>query len=437
MPLTKATYSMIEGTPGNVRDYDLGTGGTSDTDAIKAALADNSGATVVLPYRATPWQISSKITIPANTSLRYEYGAQTVNTFDGDAFELNSNATIIDMYHNGAGAAYTSSRGVIITGTNGGQKLVRPRIFGTGLECLAFTTTGAGSRFECTGFDFARYGVVTAGQPVITIADGSLAGAAVPRKFLGGETNGWDACSLGGCNDIFFSGGYYGGFIFSQYSRGVKLTGLRWGGASLTATILGANISVTGCGISPALTLGSGVPGFYTSTVTIVGNDMNNPRILDSTLFPASNVLQHQIFRDDTILFYGGLAGITPINLPAADNFNGVYRNGSECCLYIDFSGDYDPAVALPAGLAVSSALQINVPADFMPLYEQYVGPITMVHNGTPKSCFGRLFGTTTGAGNYIRLGYFDGAGLFVGYNSTNLAGGNITRLTGTFRWAR
>lgn len=69
MSLTKATYSMVNGAPGNVFDYGaVGDGVTDDTLAIQNAL--NANKHVVVPAGYT-FLISSTITVPSQTRLQF------------------------------------------------------------------------------------------------------------------------------------------------------------------------------------------------------------------------------------------------------------------------------------------------------------------------------------------------------------------------------
>lgn len=64
MSLTKATYSMIEGSPANVLDYGaVGDGVTDDTAAIQAAINDNPGKIIFVPKGN---YLFSQLTISAN-----------------------------------------------------------------------------------------------------------------------------------------------------------------------------------------------------------------------------------------------------------------------------------------------------------------------------------------------------------------------------------
>lgn len=410
--------------------------GVNDTAMVNAALATHAGRTIHVPKRSTPYSITSKIVIPTNTTLALEPGAAFDLDYNGDAFELRQGAFIRNLNLEGKGATYTSGRGVVVDGTNGQNGLIEPRINDTAGPCIEFLTTGAGSGFFCVNADLNRTGSagLDSTLPVIVIADGALAGSAVPRTFVGTRTNGCATVSLGGCNDCFFTGGsYHGPFYFSIYSRGVKLTGIRWGNQT-TCDVKGANISITGCGIAPALTLPAGSGGSGQS-ITIVGNDMINPRIIDNSGFPSTNVIQHSIVQDTSITLRGDSTSVT---VSRGNNRNGVFREGIDYCLNIDMQGSWIGGMALPTGFGSAASINIDVPADYMPTYEQFVGPINMTYNGGQKAVFGRLFGTTTRAGYYIRLGYFDATGGFVNYTAATLnAGSGVTRLRGTFRWNR
>ncbi len=406
--------------------------GANDTAIINAAMAAHLGRRILVPYRATPYAIGSKITVPASTTLDFEPGATCELAFNGDAFELAQAAYISNMTLDGKGATYASGRGVIITGTNGKNGLLDCIIYDTNLPCIAFTGVAAGSGFISINSDLSLYGTALISDEtrvVIDMADGSLAPAAVPRTFIATKTNGWATCNTGGCNDVFFTGGsYHGPFYFSDFSRGVKFTGIRWGNQSV-CTVKGANHSITGCGIAPALTIGPGG-----QSITIVANDMNNPRVIDNSGTPQFNVVQHRI---DTSATLSLKADTTAVTVTPGNNRIGVYRNGSEYCLNVDIEGSWQGGVAVPTGFGAAASINIDVPSDYIPTYETIVGPIQMTYNSTIVAVYGRLFGTTTGAGDYVRLGYLNATGQFTAYAASDLSAAPVTRLRGVFRWTR
>jgi hypothetical protein len=415
-------------------------GGANDSAQLIAALSAHAGRCIHIPYRATPYQITQKIVVPANTTIVFERGATCSLDYNGDAFELGHGAFISHLNLHGNGATWPVGRGVVIAGTNGRNGLIEPKIADTALACIAFTTTGSGSGFFMLNADLARHsgGGQDSTSVVIDMADGSLAAEATPRTFVGTQTNGYATANLGGCNDVFFAGGsFHGPFYFSEYSRGVKITGIRWA-LQTVAHIKGCNISIVGCGVAPKLVIDAASinPAVLASgqSVTITGNDMNNPRVVDNSGWWSTNTIQHNRVPETSALRGDG----TILTVAGGNNRNGVYRNGQEYCLDIDLEGSWVGGTALPNGLGASSSLTFDVPCDYMPTFEQFVGPINMTYNGGQKQVFGRLFGTTTLAGNYLSLGYFDGSGNFVNYTAAALSSGaGVTRLRGTFRWTR
>lgn len=414
--------------------------GTDDMERLERAMLKWPGQVVIVPYRSVSWALTRELVVPLNTILKCE-DALFELAHDGCAIRLGHYAELHGARIESDGSIYPNSRGVRIAGTDGRQTMRDCKIDGTGLACIDFEATGAGSRFMAINSDLNRHG--SAGMdsvlPVIKMADGALAGQAVPRGFVGTNTNGCATVSTGGCNDLFFSGGgYHGAFYFSEYSRGVKMTGIRVGNQSVMH-IKGCNISITGCGLAPQPIIDAAVinPGVLGSgqSVTIAANDMNNPRVIDNSGFWNTNTIQHNKVTDASLTIR---ADGTALTVAGGNNRNGVYRNGQEYCLDIDIQGSWVGGAAVPGGLGSAASITFDVPSDYMPTYEQFVGPFDMTYNGAQRVAWGRLFGTTTGAGDVMRLGYFDGTGAFVQYTGAALnAGSGVTRIRGTARWTR
>lgn len=84
MALTKATYSMIDGAPVNVRDYGaVGDGVTNDTAAIQAAL--NSGGKLIQGVPGETYLVSAAGTVTVN-GVAFSY---CLLLADGTTFDLN------------------------------------------------------------------------------------------------------------------------------------------------------------------------------------------------------------------------------------------------------------------------------------------------------------------------------------------------------------
>lgn len=152
MPLTKATYSMIDGTPVNVLDYGADPTGASDsTAAISAAIA--AGNNIYIPQGT--YNINSQLTIGSNkrivgagvnTTLYMQSNVALINT--PNAFKLNNIQIVLQASHTvtvikldaNTGGAYQMNAidlsGVTIQGNNA--------------DCVAI-------HFKCTNNSYMAY----------------------------------------------------------------------------------------------------------------------------------------------------------------------------------------------------------------------------------------------------------------------------------------
>lgn len=133
MSLTKATYSMIDGPVGNVKDFGaLGDGTTNDTAAIQAAVNAICAANGVLLFPPGDYRISAPITFPDEsfrvvgsgptaTSIAQVVGGSAINLFN--FANVNGPSTFVEAMtfsgpapgsYGGAGIAFSSSNGVCI-----------------------------------------------------------------------------------------------------------------------------------------------------------------------------------------------------------------------------------------------------------------------------------------------------------------------------------
>lgn len=110
MALTKATYSMIENAPANVRDFGaIGDGTTDDTAAIQSAL-DSGTSRVFIP--AGSYKITTLLSVPSDIEVCGEGTASSIVLgADTVALELNgtSNIHLRDFAIDGQRATYTSN----------------------------------------------------------------------------------------------------------------------------------------------------------------------------------------------------------------------------------------------------------------------------------------------------------------------------------------
>jgi hypothetical protein len=92
MSLTKATFSMIESAPINVRDYGaVGDGATNDLAAIQAAIDAGAAANKVVYFPAGNYLVTGPLVLTHNSALSGE------NLGGGDYRTLNLGGTIIEL----------------------------------------------------------------------------------------------------------------------------------------------------------------------------------------------------------------------------------------------------------------------------------------------------------------------------------------------------
>lgn len=278
MSLTKVSYSMINGIPANVLDFGaVGDGVADDTAAFNAALA--ASTEVYVPAPPIGYKLTSKITIPVNTSLFGENKRTTklLHAYNGVMFELLDGASIRGLYLEGQGATYTGY-GLYFSGTNGRQLVENCRIINFDNACVYFEVN-AGS--QCTFNDIEAYrinaGTGTGRVAFEIISTEQL--SAVPRKFSNIETGGQCAFNFGGCNDTFVSNSFLGDLIYTNKTRGVLVTGCRI--ANQTSLIIdGYNNTIVGCDVAPQITIAAGSSA---DNIAIQGNSYNLPPVIDNS----------------------------------------------------------------------------------------------------------------------------------------------------------
>lgn len=150
MALTKATYSMIKGSPANVLDFGaVGNGVVDDTAAIQAAF-DSGIKHILIPPGI--YRITSTLTLTGNGYRIVQAGnlaAVLLKDFSGTTIAWNAGEVIWEnCCINGQGATYTGPSQVgILVGTGGGfsSKLFNPRIYNIGSACVRFDRDAGGN----------------------------------------------------------------------------------------------------------------------------------------------------------------------------------------------------------------------------------------------------------------------------------------------------
>lgn len=120
--LTKATFSMISGTPANVMDYGaVGDGTTDDSAAITAALAASD--TVYFPKPATAYRVASTIIVASNKTLTAAAGAKLlvdagVNALWVQGSQVEINGLTIEYNTTPGDFTQTGSVGILVRNIN-------------------------------------------------------------------------------------------------------------------------------------------------------------------------------------------------------------------------------------------------------------------------------------------------------------------------------
>jgi hypothetical protein len=285
MALTKVSFSMIQGSFLNAIDYGAtGNGTTDDTAAIVAANTAAISASKALFFPAGTYKTTSNITSSARwvgegvsqTIIKKGANIDMVTAGEGWQFE--------NMTLDGNGATYTG-RGIVISGTAGRQKGINANIIEMESFCIDFTSTISGSQSDWAFMKIYRTNGTGAGREAIRIEDAPEAGA-YPRKFVGIESEGSKFIQAGGCNSLFIVDSYIGNVTFSNNSRGIQITGCRAFTNETAVSMRGFNHSITGCNVSPVITLESGVGecaimgNSYNQTIPLVDNSGNGGRNL-------------------------------------------------------------------------------------------------------------------------------------------------------------
>jgi polygalacturonase len=153
-----------------------GNGVTDDTTAIQLALAAGAGKTVFLPPPSSSYRVTASLVVQANTAL---VGANRRTTkilkdFNGDLLTLGDGAGLFSLYLDGNSK---TGRGIVVSGTAGGQTVRDCKITDFDGACIDFAATTAGSRSHwenieayrtSAGTGTGRYGT----RPITTVANG-------------------------------------------------------------------------------------------------------------------------------------------------------------------------------------------------------------------------------------------------------------------------
>lgn len=232
-----------------------GNGVTDDYGMFSRALAANPGKRILVPDPASKWiNKTGKLTIPANTSLvgATPFSTQFSHEFNGDMFEMGEGASLINFNFPGNGDTYTG-RCFVYSGTAGRQLINNVRAQGWEDPVQYYGAT-AGSQCVNQNVIYARRNALTGTGRFAVVIDPTPQAGAVPRKFIGLETDGQCAIDFGGCNNVFISSSTMADLQYTADSRAVHILGSRiLNQAALTLN--GHNNTINGCDILPQITI--------------------------------------------------------------------------------------------------------------------------------------------------------------------------------------
>jgi len=118
-------------------------------------------------------------------------------------------------------------------------------IEGVNEQCVLFSQPNAGSTFRAIGCSFNTS--ATAGT-LAAVAVGTIDTEATSRHFTNCESGGCTLYDFGGANDLYVTGGYTNGLMFSSSAASkVMINNLRIGAAAGTITIRGGNHQIENC----------------------------------------------------------------------------------------------------------------------------------------------------------------------------------------------
>lgn len=354
----------------NVRDFGAtGNGSTDDTAAILAAVTAAAGKTLIIPDPTVAYKMTAGLTIPAGTKIHGNNKRTTriLKAFTGDLFTLSENVTLSDLWLDGNGVNGFTGRGLLLTSTDGHQEVMNCRVVDFKGFCVDYLTLTAGSQSAFINCELSQYSAPTGSAS--NVAVNMLAGAqlsAVPRTFIGIQTNGTPAFNFGGCNNVFVSNSFLGDLYYTNNSRGVLITGCRIANQA-SLVVDGHNNTIIGCDIAPRITIAAGSSA---DNISIMGNSYNILPIIDSS-GNGRNTFSTYRSSYTPILTSGG----TP---PVLGNgtLNGIFsRNGSTVTYAIELTTGSTTTLG-------TGGLNFSIPVATMAEINQLAGEATMF-NGT------------------------------------------------------
>jgi hypothetical protein len=256
----------------------VGDGVANDYQAFMDALTAAAGGTVFVPNPSVSYKIGTgKITVPANTQLvgAARHRTQLNHAYNGVMFELSDGAGLQNLWLVGDGANYTG-RAITYTGTNGRQGVIGVRASDWEDEVQYFAVA-AGSQSFTQDCRLSRRNAGTTTNRFAIVIDPAQQLGAVPRSFIGIQTDGTCSFDFGGCNNVYITNSFVGDLKYTGESRAVLINNTRIAN-QLALTIDGNNNTIVGCDIAPQITIAS-----TTDNVALQGNSYNNLPVINNS----------------------------------------------------------------------------------------------------------------------------------------------------------
>lgn len=280
-----------------------GDGISDDTAAFIAAYTAHPGRTIHMPEPAVGYRLTGLLTLPNDTIFKGETRHKTrlIHAYNGPFANLGDGAGFIDCWIDGQGATFTGGC-FVFSGTNGRQirRGVRVSDFDGPIEDFA---VAAGSQSTAKDVRYSRRNAGTGTGRFAVVISPTQQLSAVPRKFIGFESDGQCSFSFGGCNNVYVSASFLGDLAYTTESRGVLISGSRIAN-QVALTLDGRNNTISGCDVGPQLTIAPGADAW-----AVQGNSYNNLPVIDNS-GNGRNLVDHWAVSYTPTLTSGGTAPV-------------------------------------------------------------------------------------------------------------------------------
>lgn len=246
MPLTKATYSMIQGAPINVLDYGaVGDGVADDTAEIQAAI-DNSVQGTEIFFPPGTYRITSTLNVADSDKVTLSGSGKfscIKKGFNGDMISLGAESTMQNLCLDGVGSTYTGRGVIVTTGANNNtswRKFLNCEIIDMDSYCIEWTAPAAGFKSQVEG---GRYLTTNDVSPAFKLPN-EIATVG-NRTFIAVDTADCPFADLGQSQNTAIIGCQGGVPIFTGQPIKTRIVGCRIQGAS-TITFDGTDLVVDG-----------------------------------------------------------------------------------------------------------------------------------------------------------------------------------------------